>query len=74
MDQKEYEIVTADTKYKLQEIVNLKIGLGYKPLGGVSFRKLSSFWGDGEFYQALVKRQARANTPPTEDKNDDIKS
>jgi hypothetical protein len=67
MNQKEYEIVTADTKYKLQEIVNLKIGLGYKPLGGVSFRKLSSFWGDGEFYQALVKRRARANTPPTEE-------
>ena len=63
----EYEIVRANTKCELQKIVNLKIGLGYKPLGGVSFRKLISFWGDREFYQVLVKRQARANTQPTEE-------
>ena len=61
-----YEIVVAGSAHKLQKIVNLKMGLGYKPVGGVSFRKLRSFCDDGEFYQALVKRQARLNTPPTE--------
>ncbi|MDB4309221.1 hypothetical protein N9913_02820 [Porticoccaceae bacterium] len=58
----EYEIVTATSKDCLQKIVNLKIKLGYKPVGGVLLESNPRYRVDKEFSQALVKQR----TPPTE--------